>query len=72
MISQKTNIKNPSNKHQASAPLNQKIIIPDIKSIKDITIQLDFSQMSYVPEKTLNRPNIMLNEPEYGGVVAPH
>jgi len=28
--------------------------------------------MSYVPEKTLNRPNIMLNEPEYGGVVAPH
>ena len=28
--------------------------------------------MSYVPEKTLNRPNIMLNEPEYGGVVAPN
>jgi len=42
---------------------------PDKKGVKDVTVQLDFSKMSYAPENKLAKPNLMLNLSECGGGV---
>jgi hypothetical protein len=44
---------------------------PDKKGVKDATVQLDFSKMSYAPENKLVKPNLMLNLSECGGGVNP-
>ncbi len=44
---------------------------PDKKGVKDVTVQLDFSKMSYAPENKLVKPNLMLNLSECGGGVIP-
>lgn len=44
---------------------------PDKKAGKDVTVQLDFSKMSYAPENKLGKPNLLLNLSECGGGVIP-
>lgn len=44
---------------------------PDKKGVKDVTVQLDFSKMSYAPENKLVKPNFMLNLSECGRGVIP-
>jgi hypothetical protein len=43
----------------------------DKRGVKDVTVQLDFSKMSYAPENKLVKPNLMLNLSECGGGVIP-
>ncbi len=43
-------------------PPSKKMAVPDKKgTVKDVTIQLDFSKMSYVQENKQSKPNLMLN-----------
>ena len=44
---------------------------PDKQAGKDVTVQLDFSKMSYAPENKLAKPNLMVNVSECeGGIIS--
>jgi hypothetical protein len=44
---------------------------PDKKGVKDVTVQLDYSKMSYAPENKLVKPNLLINLSECDGGLIP-